>query len=127
MPVWYKDYESHGSMWNISRSMVHMQLAILSGEELICFALLVESWKMYVILKAMCCYYIQMPTIPSYSLKIYINVETNHHASRFYKCHLSVYYSKKDCAGPKISYSRISLKVLPTFTTMLEYLSSFLS
>lgn len=44
---------------------VRMQSAIHSDEALICFALLVESLKIYIILKAMYYYHIRMPTILS--------------------------------------------------------------
>lgn len=60
-----------GSTKNISGSVVHIQSAIHSGNALICFALLAESLKMYVILKAMCCYDKQ---IPSYSLNTHMYV-----------------------------------------------------
>lgn len=57
-----------GSTWNMRESVVHTQSARHSGDALVCFALLVESLKICVILKSMYCTHIQMPTILSYSL-----------------------------------------------------------
>lgn len=137
-PVWYKDHDSHGNymeyktkygahaMGNTFRWSINLLCITSRTFENVCYSksngllsytdandslLLIKIYIYLYILYILIIYY------------IYVNVGTNNHASRFYKCHLSVYYSKKGCAGHKISYSRISLKVLPTF--ILPCLSTY--